>query len=246
MVARTLKLWIKRTVPPGLWERMRAWHYRPHPKVIRWGRMRRLTPVARDWHERGNPVDRYYIEAFLDKYRADIRGVVMEVADSRYTRMFGGDQVTRSEVLHVVAGNPDATFVGNLETGVGVPQNAFDCMIVTQVLLCIYDVREAIANAYCALKPGGVLLCTVPGICRICRPDIDLWGDYWRFTTRSAQRLFEEVFGKENVTVECYGNVLTAMGFFHNLGADEFRKEELNYHDPDYQILISVRAVKPR
>ena len=212
---------------------------------MRFGSLRRLQPVSRVFgFDRGQPIDRYYIEAFLQRHSTDIRGRVLEIGAPGYTRKFGGGRVTRSDVLHTVPGNPQATLVGDLATGQGVPEKAFDCMILTQTFLVIYDVQAAIANAYAALKPGGVLLATVPGISQISRYDMDRWGDYWRFTDASVQRLFGDIFGAENVTITTYGNVLVACAFLHGLAAHELKQEELDYHDPDYQVLIAVRAVR--
>jgi len=73
---------------------------------------------------------------------------------------------------------------------------------------------------------------------------MDRWGDYWRFTSLSARRLFEEFFLPANVSVLAYGNVLTALAFLHGLAAEELKKEELNHRDPDYEVLVAVRAVK--
>ena len=212
---------------------------------VRFGSLRRLQPVSRVFgFDRGQPIDRYYIEAFLQRHSADIRGRVLEIGDPGYTRKFGGDRVTRSDVLHTVPGNPQATLVGDLATGQGIPEKAFDCMILTQTFLVIYDVQAAIANAHAALKPGGVLLATVPGISQISRYDMDRWGDYWRLTDASVHRLFGDVFGAENVTIITHGNVLVACAFLHGLAAHELKQEELYYHDPDYQVLITVRAVR--
>lgn len=195
--------------------------------------------------DRGLSIDRYYIEGFLARHRGDVRGHVLEVADAAYTRKFGGDRVTRSDVLHAVEGNSQATIVGDLATGVGIPEESFDCLILTQTLPFIYDVRAAIAQCYRALKPGGVVLATLPGICQISRHDMDRWGDYWRFTDLSARRLFEEVFPTSDVTVEIHGNVLAAVGFLHGLAVHELKPEELDFTDEDYQVSIAVRAVRP-
>ena len=86
---------------------------------------------------------------------------------------------------------------------------------------------------------------TCPGISQISRNDFDRWGDYWRFTALSAQRMLETVFPAANVRVEAYGNVLAATAFLQGLAAQELRPTELDYSDPDYQVLITVRAVKP-
>src|SRR2546426_955416 len=96
-------------------------------RAVRWGGMRRLTPISTKFGlDRGLPIDRYYIEAFLRRHRTDIQGRVLEVGDPGYTQMFGGDQVGRSDVLHVEEGNAHATLVGDLRTGEGIPTGAFD------------------------------------------------------------------------------------------------------------------------
>lgn len=214
---------------------------------IRWGGFRKLNPISSVFGlDRGKPIDRYYIEAFLKRHSSDIHGRVLEISDPGYTHKFGGVRVTHSDVLHAVPGNPQATMVGDLTTGEGIPKETFDCMILTQTLSFIYDVPGAIAKCYAALKPGGVLLATFPGISQISRYDMERWGDYWRFTTMSAKRLFSEVFPAENVEVQSFGNVLTAITFLHGLAAEELTQKELVYHDPDYEVLITVRSVKPR
>ena len=60
----------------------------------------------------------------------------------------------------------------------------------------------------------------------------------------SAKRLFEEIFPENNVWVEAYGNVLTAIAFLEGLASEELRREELDHYDPDYPVTIAVRAVK--
>jgi len=222
--------------------KIRLW---PPRGYVRWGSLRRTTPISRVFGlDRGQAIDRYYIEKFLTAHSPQIRGVVLEIGDDSYTRCFGGSQVTRSEVLHVIAGNPKATLIGNLQTGQGVPSEAFDCIILTQTLQLIYDVQAAITNAYAALKPNAVLLATVPGISHISRYDMDCWGDYWRFTDASARQLFGDVFGAENVAVKTHGNVLVACAFLHGLAVEELKPAELGYSDPDYQVIITVRAMK--
>lgn len=237
---------IKARVPAGVRKKLRQLEARwEAPRRLNFGQLRRLTPVSRIFgFDRGTPVDRYYIEAFLRRRSGDIRGRVLEIADPDYTQRFGGDRVIRSDVLHAVPGNPRATLVGDLATGEGIPKEAFDCLILTQTFLVIYEVRSAVASAYAALKPGGVLLATFPGISQISRADMDRWGDYWRFTDASARRLFGDVFGPENVAVETHGNVLASCAFLYGIAAEELKKAELDYRDQDYQLLITVRAVK--
>jgi SAM-dependent methyltransferase len=173
-----------------------------------------------------------------------VQGDVMEIAENTYTRRFGGERVARSHVLHAVHGNPAATLVGDLTTGEGIPTGAFDCIILTQTLPFIYDVRAALQHAARSLRPGGVLLATFPGISQISRYDMDRWGDFWRFTDASARRLFEEFWPAENVTIEVNGNVLVATAYLQGIAAEELREHELHFKDPDYPLLITVRARK--
>jgi len=218
----------------------------PPVGMVRFGSLRRLEPISRYWGtERGQPIDRYYIERFLADCSADVRGRVLEIGDASYTRAFGGDRVARSEVLHVAEQKSEVTIIGDLTRGENIPSDAFDCAIVTQTFNAIFDVPAAIATLHRILRPGGVALVTVPGISQISRYDMDRWGYFWAFTTASIQRLFEASFPESHVTVRQYGNVLAAISFLHGLAASELRARELDHVDPDYQVLIAVRAVKP-
>ena len=219
----------------------------PLRQVRNFERLRRVTPISRDFgYFRGQCIDRYYIEQFLSVHALDIRGRVLEIQTDSYTRRFGGDCVTHSDVLHADEGNPQATIVADLTCADHIPSDIFDCIICTQTLLLIYDVPAAVQTLYRILKPGGVLLVTVPGVAhKISRSDMDHGGDYWRFTSLSTRRLFEEVFPAENIKVEAYGNVLSAIAFLHGLVVQELRREELDYLDPDYEVSIALRAVKP-
>ena len=209
------------------------------------GDLRRLTPLCREFgYRRGLPIDRYYMEKFLAHQAADISGRVLEIGDNNYTRRFGGDRVITSDVLHVSKDNPKATYTGDLTDAEHLPANTFDCAIITQTFHLIYDIRSALKTIYRILKPAGVLLATVPGISQI---SIDEWADswYWSFTVLSAQRLLQEVFPVEHVTVNAFGNVLAATAFLNGLAAQELRPDELAYCDSHYQLLITIRAVKP-
>ncbi len=217
----------------------------PQPiEKVSFGDLRRLEPISRDWgFDRGVPIDRYYIESFLAGHAGDILGRVLEIGDDGYTRRFGADRVTASDVLHIAEGNPKATIVGDLTSAPQIPSDTFDCIILTQTLQLIYDTRAALRTCFRILKPGGVLLATFPGISQI---DSGEWGGawYWSFTTLSARRLFEEVFSGPRVDVQSHGNVLTSISFLHGLSLAELRQEELNHSDASYQMLITVRAVK--
>ena len=213
---------------------------------VRFGDLRRLKPVSSDYgSSRGLEIDRYYIEKFLQEHAMDIGGHVLEIKHNSYTVKYGKARVTRSDVLHPVEGNPDATIVADLSNADHLPSNDFDAIIFTQTLQVIYDVRTTIATLYRILKPGGVLLATVSGMAKLSLEDFDRWGEYWRFTSLSARLLFEEVFPKELVSVRSYGNVLAAISFLEGLACEDLKQSELEAFDRSYEILIAIRAVKP-
>ncbi len=207
------------------------------------GTLRRTTPLSDYWgYDRGTPIDRYYIERFLDECRGDIRGRVLEVKNSDYTQRFGTG-VMHSDVLDIDPANPHATIVVDLAAADCIPADTFDSIILTQTLQYIYRPNAAIAQACRILRPGGVLLMTVPGIIKM---DPNFVGtDYWRFTADSCAALTGEVFGAKQIRVRTYGNVLTAIAFLTGLAHEELSPRELDSADPAYPVVIAVRAVKP-
>jgi SAM-dependent methyltransferase len=223
------------------------WLWWPPIGTFDFGDLRRLTPISRKFgYDRGNPVDRYYIENFLQNHEVDIQGRVLEIGDDSYTRKYGGERVSKSDVLHVNLIKPNVTIVADLTGANHIPTNTFDCFILTQTLQFIYDPKTAIKTIYRILKPGGILLATLPGISQIAHPDkLEQWQDYWRFTCNSAQRMFSEVFPSENLEVRAHGNVLVTTAFLYGLAAEELHPQELDFHDPDYEMVITGRAVKP-
>lgn len=213
-------------------------------RIIRpawFGTLRRTTPLSDNWgFDRGTPIDRYYIERFLAEHRGDIRGRVLEVKDSGYTERFGVGVAAR-EVLDIDPANPAATVVADLAAADAIPSDSFDCFILTQTLYFIYDTRGAIAHAHRLLRPGGVLLVTVPGTIRMDRrPETD----YWRFTVASCRALLGEAFGAERVAVRSYGNVLACVAFLLGMAREELSASELDAYDALYPVVVTARAVK--
>lgn len=204
--------------------------------------LHRTSPVSTEWgHDRGSPVDRYYIESFLQKHRRDMHGRILEIRDSTYTEKFG-ENITRHDVLDLDAKNPDATFICDLANAKCVPSEVIDCFVCTQTLQFVFEPRAAIAEIHRFLKPGGVVLATMPGISRVDRALADK--DYWRFSVASGEKLFGDCFGANNVSVRGYGNALTAMGFLTGMARQEFKLRVLEAHDKYFPVIVAVRAVK--
>ncbi len=245
---QALKELLRRLLPAPVlrWikARLRRRAYVPPTGWVRFGDLRRREPMSRSFgYDRGLPVDRLYIERFLATHAADVRGRTLEAGEDTYTRRFGRDGVERRDVLHPRAGAPGATVIADLARAEHLPGDTFDCIVLTQTLQYIYDLPAAVRTLHRILKPGGVLLATVPGLSPL---DDQAWAWCWSFTPHSARLLFSSVFPGRAVEVEAHGNVLAATAFLHGIATEELRPEELDHHDPSYPLLITVRAVKEK
>jgi SAM-dependent methyltransferase len=211
-----------------------------HPAWL--GTVRRTAPISDVWgRDRGTPLDRYYIEQFLAAERDAIRGRVLEVKDASYTNRFGV-AVERSDILDVDSANPSATIVADLTAADGISNDAFDCFILTQTLQYVYDLAAAVRHTHRILRPGGIVLCTVPSVSRVGEKDVA--STFWRFTAASCERLFGEGFPGGEVTVGTRGNVLSAVAFLLGMAHEELSAHELEADDPFFPVLITVRARK--
>ncbi len=241
LVPRPLRHWLnlRREVAERAWIHV--------DRVTDWSVLRRTRPYRKRLGERrGACIDRYYIEKFLHIHRLSIRGRVAEFLADDYALRFGGDRVEHIDILDIDETNARRTITLDLALTSAAPSELFDCIICTQTLLFIYDYRSAIRSLRKMLKPGGTLLVTVPGICQLLPTDMRNGGDndWWRFTGAAIHRIFTETFAGEDVTVETYGNVQTAVAQLHGLVQEEFTQAELDYHDPDYEVIVGVKATR--
>jgi len=245
-VERLRRVW--RTVVPGpvrRWtasaraaRRQAAWR---KPRDL--GDLRRTEPFSTWGASRGGAIDRYYIEQFLHRHTEDIKGRALEICGDEYIKAFGSG-VTSIDVLDVFPDNPRATIVADLADAPGLPAASFDCVLVTQVLPFIADPRAGFRTAHRILAEGGVLLATTPGLCRIAPVEAAQFGHWWNFTAESARRLAAEQFGDRNVEIETFGNVLSAAAFLFGLGRWDVTAQELDVHDPAFEVIVGIRAVK--
>jgi hypothetical protein len=217
----------------------------PGLRAVDFGDLGGVEPVGRAFGgDRGTPLDRRYIDRFLARHAGDIRGIVLEVGETLYTTRFGGSAVEAAETVDgPETGNPQATYLVDLQTGQGLPQRRFDCVILTQTLHMTYDTRGVLRTVREALAPGGVVLATVPGITPIDQADgPEKW--FWAMTQSAARRLFSELFGPDHVEVEQFGNVYAATAFLQGLAAEELDAGKLAVVDPLFPVITGIRAVR--
>ena len=189
--------------------------------------LRATVPITRAFgFDRGKPVDRLFVERYLEAKADLIQGRVLEIGDNEYTLTHGGARVTQSDILHFDARNPKATFIGDLSDCAHIPDAIFDCIILTQTLHLIYDIRAALANVHRLLVPGGALIATFPGISQISDED---WGPSWcwGWSRGQAQSLLESSFPLGHIEVEALGNRFAAAAFLYGLIVEELEQDRL-------------------
>lgn len=212
--------------------------YAERNPVIRHVSSLSIEPVDRCFGRgRGTPVDRYYIESFLEQNTKYIHGTVMEIGTDQYIKKYGKN-VDNKIILHVNGSAADS-IKGNLETGEGIHENMADCLICTQTLQYIFDLKKVYENIRMLLRPEGVALFTLPGIKSLCYPDAYEYGEMWSFTKDSVDRLCAGV--SNEYEVKTYGNVKTAAAYLYGLCYEDLREEDFSFNDPQYPFIITAK-----
>lgn len=188
----------------------------------------------------GTPIDRKYLENWLNKNRHLISGDVMEIADNDYTYTFGSN--VKSYVLHKAPEN-ESQIKGDFVTGEGLVEESMDCVIMTQTISYIYDYKKVFENLKRVLKKGGRAFVTCDGIAQIARYDADRWGYYFRYSEMSLKNVVEEI-GFTDCKIESFGNVKTACALLYGITAEELNDNDFEINDIDYPVSICMMLQK--
>lgn len=202
---------------------------------------RSVEPISTMYgFDRGTPVDRYYIEKFLEENKDLIKGKCLEVTDPQYIKKFGGDKVTQADAMDIDPNNAKANIKGDLRDLKEVADNTYDCFIVTQTYVMIDDYEAAIRESLRILKPGGTLLVTMPCL----SPVWNIKHHHWRFTGASGEYIFGKYVKQENLEVKTHGNAFSGQAFWCGMAIQDLSKEELEFNDPYFPVIVSVKATK--
>lgn len=199
-------------------------------------------PLSADYgFDRGTPADRPYIESYLAEHAAEVRGRVLEVKTDAYARRFGGAAVERVDVVDIDPDNPRATIIADLNEPDVLPEDAYDCIVLTQVLEFLHPQR-ALVHLYRALAPGGVLLLTVPFLCRLETPE----GDRWRLSPDGLRVLLADVLPRTAVcTVRGRGNLTAAVALLVGAAAEESGRPQDRPDDWRFPVVTLARVQRP-
>jgi SAM-dependent methyltransferase len=190
---------------------------------------------------RGTPVDRRYVEAFLNARRDAIHGSVLEVQDNAYTMKFGDDRVSQSIVVDIDATNPRATLIADLQEAGSLAPDAYDCIILTQTLHLLRRPDQCIENCFRALRSGGALLATAPSVSRVSPTYPD--GDFWRFTPAGMAELFGRHWPSDFM-VDRFGNLRTCVAFLIGEVVEDLPDIVLDHDGPRFPLTVAVAANK--
>lgn len=221
------------------WRRLLRAAYQSRYPLIRSIVEMGTEPVSRQFGtERGTPVDRYYIERFLEEHKQVVRGDVLEIEDNTYSLRYGGERLRNAIVMDVGKEGGDISFRGNLETGEGIRDEIADCFILTQTLMYIFDLKSAVHHIVRLLKRGGSALITCSGISQNSKRCMDDYGCCFHFNTDALRRLFEQEPGVEVVEAGSFGNVKTVTAHLNGLCREDLEADDFMPNDKYYPLIV--------
>lgn len=180
---------------------------------------------------------RAYIDTFLGRYAAACSGTFLEFGDPRYRDRFRPAAIERYDIFDIAAG-PGVTVVGDLQHCPQVPDDTYDVIVCTQVLEHVPNPFLAAAELCRILKPGGLLLLTVPAA----YPYHSAPNDYWRYSRDSLRLLFGERL--REIQIETFGNRLTIVGAYWNWYEPHFPRAAMEQHDAHQPYLVMLAGRK--
>lgn len=227
------------------WRSLLRAAYRSRYPLIRSIADMETEPISRQFGtERGTPVDRYYIERFLEEHKQVVKGDVLEIEDSTYTLQYGEGRLRSAIVMDVGKEGGDITFKGNLETGEGIRDEIADCFILTQTLMYIFDLKSAVHNIARLLKKGGIVLVTCSGISQNSKRCMDDYGCCFNFNKDALCRLFEQEPDLEVVEAGSYGNVKTVSAHLNGLCCEDLAADDFMPNDRYYPLIVYAAVRK--
>jgi SAM-dependent methyltransferase len=200
-----------------------------------------VLPLVPGWGwERGTPIDRYYIAGFIQEHAGAVRGRVLEFGLPDYQEFFDPARIEQYDIIDVVQRNEHVTIIGDIQRVPQIADATYDCIVCTQVLLLVPDPRAAASELHRILKPGGLLLLTLPQVA-LTVPKGEFPADYWRFTEDSV-RLLLAPFSEVRVTA--HGNPIGIFCFASRIVVEDISPATLDWNDPRFSHHLNAYARK--
>lgn len=203
----------------------------------RWGNLRRTAPFSSTYgFDRGTPVDRHYLHAFLRAHRDAITGDVLEVQSSTFTSQYGHD-CTRTDTFDIVPLFSPTYLCDLADSGSVIPTAGYDCLLLPNTVQHFRRLDACLSHAYRVVKPGGVILATAAGFLPLTGPELP---DYWRFSPAGWREKLSELWPGADLVVTGHGNCLVAMAAQMGLATEELTRDELDASDPRFPVLTTI------
>jgi hypothetical protein len=210
--------------------------------IPRWGNLRRTAPFSANYgFERGTPIDRHYLHAFLSLHRDQISGDVLEVQTTSYTERFGCE-VRRADAFDIVPQFTPTYLCDFSHCEDVIPSASYDCLLLPNTLPHFRELDLALAQARRIVRPGGAILASAAGL-------IPLSGDapeYSRLTPNGWRDRLASAWPGATVDVNGHGNCLSAIASQLGLVTQELTASELDVDDPRYPVLITIGCRLPQ
>lgn len=187
------------------------------------------------WPEPWRPLAQARAEQFFRGQKIDWRGRVLEIRAAGAAAWCAVLPDIGRETATLVGGNVRHELAG-------LPDAAYDCVLLVGVPAAVDDDGALLARCRELLKPSGVLLAVLPGICPspVRRPG----GDYRRYTPAGARELAVRHFPAADIEVAAVGDAVTVTAAAQNLAGDELPAGGARADDAGCPLLVTVRAVR--
>ncbi len=205
--------------------------------AIDFGDFKRQQPFCPQFGNlRGSPVDRYYLEKFIQEIRSEVKGITLEI---------GGNEANQEQYkftnvkfyLTMDLQGEDLDIVGDAHDPGAVDEASLDTVVLFNVLEHCERPWQVVDNIYRWLKPDGQVFCMVPNAQRVHRVP----QDYWRIFPDALDSLFAR-FPRRKLYV--YGNPLTTLAAYYGIAVEELSREELDYYHENYPVANCIHAQK--
>lgn len=204
---------------------------------IDFGDFKRKLPFCPQFGNfRGSPVDRYYLDKFIEEIHSEVKGITLEI---------GGNQANQENYkfsnvtfyLTMDLEGDDLDIVGDAHDPAAVDEASLDTVVLFNVLEHCERPWVVVDNIYRWLKPRGQVFCMVPNAQRVHRVP----QDYWRIYPDALNSLFAR-FPRRKLYV--YGNPLTTLAAYYGIASEELSREELDYYHENYPVANCIHAQK--
>lgn len=205
---------------------------------IELGDLRRRAPFDPMFgFTRGTPIDRYYLDRFIERIRPEVRGAVLEIGGSRANReRYRFDAATEYRAMDIKR-SPDVDLVGDVHDRGLIPPGTLDAIVIFNVLEHCARPWVVADNLRAWLRVGGKVFAMVPSVQRVHRQP----KDYWRPYPDGMEVLFSD-FARCQLFV--YGNPLTSVAAIMGIAAQELSADELDHVNIGYPVATCVIAEK--